>query len=66
LGELLGQMTKPGEEIFIHQIDELRFVLRIDIETEDHSTYERSPSVIGDTLSVVQWLRTGTGELTKV
>jgi hypothetical protein len=28
--------------------------------------YERSPSVIGNTRSVVQWLRTGTGELTNV
>ena len=31
--ELLGQVAKPHEKILIHQIDESRFVLRVNLKS---------------------------------
>jgi hypothetical protein len=64
--ELLCQILKPVNEIPVHQIDSCAAYFGSISNLDDHSTYDRLPSVIGSTRNVVRWSRTGTGELTNV
>jgi hypothetical protein len=46
LAEFIGEGAKPGEKIQIHQIDELRLVLRVDFKSR--GPFNTGPVAVSD------------------